>query len=107
VRIESIQVAILGTDVHHAVRHRWRGIDATAATEQHREHRPVSEALLMPTSGAFSNACASLSDSQFPTRTPMDLAPFTRAMPAASSGASSPLSAASTDSFRTAVIRTL
>ena len=37
----------------------------------------------------------------------MDLAPFTRAMPAASSGASSPLSAASTASFRTAVIRTL
>jgi hypothetical protein len=42
-----------------------------------------------------------------PSCTPFDLAPFTRAIPAASSGASSPLSAASTASFRTAVIRTL
>ena len=40
-------------------------------------------------------------------RTPRDFAPFTRVMPAASSGASSPLSAASTASFRTAVMRTL
>ena len=41
------------------------------------------------------------------TRTPVDLAPLTRVMPAASSGASNPLSAASTANFRTAVIRTL
>jgi hypothetical protein len=41
------------------------------------------------------------------TMTPLDLAPFTRVMPAANSGASSSLSAASTASFRTAVIRTL
>ena len=58
-------------------------------------------------SGAFRSAWACFSDSQFPVRTPIDLALFTRAMPAASSGASSPLSAASTASFRTAVIRTL
>src|SRR5450755_2922060 len=45
--------------------------------------------------------------SQLPTRTPLEAAPLTRVMPAASSGASSPLSAASTASFRTAVIRTL
>src|ERR1017187_4130207 len=58
-------------------------------------------------SGAFRRACACFRDSQFPVRTPIDLALFTRAMPAASSGASNPLSAASTASFRTAVIRTL
>jgi hypothetical protein len=46
-------------------------------------------------------------ESQFPTRTPFDATPFTRAIPLASSGASKPLSAASTASFRTAVIRTL
>ena len=38
---------------------------------------------------------------------PLDATPFTRVMPLASSGASSPLSAASTASLRTAVIRTL
>jgi hypothetical protein len=58
-------------------------------------------------SGAFSSAWVCFSDSQFPVRTPSDLALFTRAMPAASSGARSPLSAASAASFRTAVIRTL
>jgi len=41
-------------------------------------------------SGAFRSACACFSDSQFPARTPMDLALFTRAMPAARSGASGP-----------------
>ena len=58
-------------------------------------------------SGVFNSACACWSDSQFPTRTPCDRTPLIRAIPAASSGASSPLSAASTASFRTAVIRTL
>jgi hypothetical protein len=47
------------------------------------------------------------SESQFPKRTPFDATPFTRVIPLASSGASSPLSAASTASFRIAVIRTL
>ena len=58
-------------------------------------------------SGAFRSDCACLSDSQFPPRTPMDLALFTRWMPAASSGASSPLSVASTASLRTADMRTM
>jgi hypothetical protein len=46
-------------------------------------------------SGAFRSACACFSDSQFPMRTPIDFALFTQAMPAANSGASSSLSAAS------------
>ena len=58
-------------------------------------------------SGALSRAWACRSESQLPTRTPFDLAPFTREMPAANPGASSPLSAASIASFRTAVMRTL
>jgi hypothetical protein len=52
-------------------------------------------------------ACACRSDSQFPARTPIDFALFTRAMPAASSGASSPLSVASTASLRMADMRTI
>jgi hypothetical protein len=44
---------------------------------------------------------------RLPRWTPLDATPFTRVIALASSGASSPLSAASTASFRTAVIRTL
>ncbi len=51
-------------------------------------------------SGALSSACACRSESQFPTRTPVDFTLFTRVIPAANSGASSPLSAASTASLR-------
>jgi hypothetical protein len=58
-------------------------------------------------SGAFSSACACLTQSQFPSRTPFAATPLMRVIPAASSGASNPLSAASTASLRTAVIRTL
>jgi len=58
-------------------------------------------------SGALRSAWACFSDSQFPARTPMDLALFTRWMPAANSGASSPLSVASTASFRMADILTM
>src|ERR1019366_8925590 len=58
-------------------------------------------------SGAFSSAWACLRESQFPARTPMDLALFTRWIPAASSGASRPLSVASTASFRIADMRTM
>jgi len=58
-------------------------------------------------SGVFSSVCACRTESQFPKRTPLDATPFTRVMPLASSGASSPLSAASAAGFRTAVIRTL
>ena len=68
-----------------------------------RSRRPFSVVM----SGVFRSACACFSDSQFPMRTPMDLALFTRWMPAASSGASSPLSAASTASLRTADMRTM
>jgi hypothetical protein len=59
------------------------------------------------TSGAFSSFRACWAESQFPSRTPLDATPFTRVIPLASSGASSPLSDASTASLRTAVIRTL
>jgi hypothetical protein len=58
-------------------------------------------------SGAFRSACACFSVSQFPARTPMDFALFTRWMPAANSGASSPLSVASTASLRMADMRTM
>jgi hypothetical protein len=50
-------------------------------------------------------ACACFRDNQFPTRMPVDLTLFTRAMPAASSSAISPLSAASAASLRIADIR--
>jgi len=58
-------------------------------------------------SGALSRVWAWRTVSQFPRRTPLDATPFTRVIPLANSGASNPLSAASTASFRTAVIRTL
>ena len=63
--------------------------------------------LVVVMSGAFRSAWACLSDSQFPPRTPMDFALFTRWMPAASSGASRPLSIASTASLRIADILTM
>ena len=63
--------------------------------------------LMVVEPGAFSSAWACFAVSQFPRRTPLDATPFTRVMPLARSGASSPLSAASTANFRTAVIRTL
>src|SRR5258707_9402397 len=55
-------------------------------------------------SGALKRACACRSDNQLPTRIPCVLALFTRLMPAASSGASIPLSAASAASLRMADI---
>ncbi len=68
-----------------------------------RSRRP----LVVEMSGAFRSAWACLMVSQFPTRTPLEATPFTRAMPAASSGARRELFDASTASFRTAVSRTL
>ena len=62
---------------------------------------------MVATSGALSSVCACRTESQFPRRTPFDATHFTRVTPLASSGASNPLSAASTASLRTAVIRTL
>jgi hypothetical protein len=58
-------------------------------------------------SGASRSACACISDSQFPARTPIDFALFTREIPAANSGANNPLSVASTASLRIADIRTM
>src|SRR5262249_43035349 len=43
-------------------------------------------------SGAFKSACACVTVSQLPSRTPFEATPFTRVIPFASSGASSPLS---------------
>src|ERR1035441_8737891 len=63
--------------------------------------------LVVVASGAFRSFCACWMDSQFPSLTPLDATPLTRVIPAANSGASNPLSAASTASLRTAVIRTL
>jgi hypothetical protein len=67
-----------------------------------RSRRP----LLVMASGVFRSACACLAVSQLPRRTPLEATPFTRVMPS-NSGASKPLSAASTANFRIAVIRTL
>ena len=58
-------------------------------------------------SGVFSSVWACFAVSQLPSRTPFEATPFTRVMPAAISGARSPLSAASTANFRTAVVLTL
>ena len=58
-------------------------------------------------SGALSREPACSRVSQFPALTPSRLAPFTLVIPAASSGASRPLSAASDASFRIAAKRTL
>jgi hypothetical protein len=55
--------------------------------------------------GAFRSACRAVS--LLPSRTPLDATPFSRVMALASSGDSRPLSAASTASFRSAVILTL
>ena len=55
-------------------------------------------------SGALNSACACRCESQLPVRMPCVFALFTRLMPAASSGASIPLSAASAASLRIADI---
>jgi len=101
--------------MHQRLSRCWMCLIVSAATSDRRSPQPNRTASIarsrspffVDTSGAFRSVCACRTDSQFPTLTPFDLAPFTRVMPAASSGASSPLSAASTASFRTAVIRTL
>src|SRR5271157_3265846 len=77
------------------------------ATQEDRQDRAVAEPLVVVASGVFSNVWACRTESQLPKRTPFDATPLTRVIPAANSGASNPLSAASTASLRTAVIRTL
>jgi hypothetical protein len=51
-------------------------------------------------SGAFRSAWDCFGDSQLPELTSIDVAPFTRAMSAASSGARGPLSVATTAGVR-------
>jgi len=56
--------------------------------------------LVVAMSGAFGGALACRRVGQSPARTPIDFARFTRAMPAAGSGASRPLSVGATASVR-------
>ena len=65
-----------------------------------RSRRPLTVVI----SGALRSVCACFSDSQLPMRMPTDFALLTRAIPAASSGVSSPISAASADNLRIADI---
>src|ERR1035437_1271453 len=101
--------------MHHRPSRCWTWGTVSAATSDRRSPQPRSTAriarsrrpLVAVASGAFNSVCACRTVSQFPKRTPLDATPFTRVIPLASSGASSPLSAASTARLRTAVIRTL
>jgi adenine-specific DNA-methyltransferase len=101
--------------MHHRPSRCWTWPTVSAATSDRRSPQPRSTAriarsrspLVVLASGVFSSVWACLTESQFPKRTPFDATPFTGVIPAANSGASSPLSAASTASLRTAVIRTL
>src|ERR1039458_2617902 len=101
--------------MHHRPSRCWMWFIVSAATSDRRNAQPRSTAmmarsrrpLVVVISGAFRSACACRRVSQFPARTPMDLALFTRWIPAASSGASRPLSVASTASLRMADMRTM
>jgi hypothetical protein len=75
-----------------------------AAAEKYGKNRPIAQALQRVVSGALRRACACRRDSQFPVRMPCVFALLTRLMPAANSGTSSPLSAASAASLRIADI---
>src|ERR1017187_9445920 len=87
----------------------------SAATSDRRKAQPRSTAMMarsrrpfsIVVSGALRSAWACFRESQLPARTPMNFALFTRWMPAANSGASSPLSVASTASLRMADMRTM
>src|ERR1022692_425021 len=84
--------------MHHRPSRCWMWLIVSAATSDRRKAQPRSTAmmarsrrpLVVVMSGAFRSACACFNDSQFPARTPMDLALFTRWMPAASSADSRP-----------------
>jgi hypothetical protein len=100
--------------MHHRLSRCCMCLSVSAATSDRRSPQPSSTASIarsrrpfLVASGAFRRAWACRRENQFPTWTPFDFAPFTREMPAASSGANKPLSAALTASFRTAEIRTL
>ena len=89
--------------------------NVSAATSDRRSPQPRSTARMarsrkprtVAASGALRRSCACRTESQFLMRMPTDLALFTRLMPAASSGASNPLSAASAASLRIADMRTM
>jgi hypothetical protein len=68
---------------------------AQAATEHQCQHRPVAAALRSLGVGSPQQSTALFRRQPVPERTPTRLAPFTRRMPAASSGQRSPVSAAS------------
>ena len=83
--------------MHQRLSRCWMCFNVSAATSDRRSPQPSSTAsiarsrspFLVVTSGASSNFWVCWTESQFPTRTPFDLAPFTRVIPAASSGAGS------------------
>ena len=77
------------------------------AAEQNGNDRSVALALEGFGSGDCHRSRASFGDNQFPSRIPSFLTPFTRRIPAASSGLRSPASAASYASRRTAANLTL
>ena len=101
--------------MHHRPSRCCMWLIVSAATSDRRSPQPSSTAimarsrspLVVVISGTLRSVCACFSDSQFPIRTPIDFALFTRWMPAANSGASSPLSVASTASLRIADMRTI
>lgn len=86
--------------MHYRLSRCWMWARVSAATSERRSPQPSGMASIarsrnpffVAISGAFRSAWACLSESQFPTRTPLDLAPLTREMPAASSSDSNPLS---------------
>ena len=81
--------------MHHRLSRCWMCLSVRTATSDRRRPQPRRTASiarsrspsLVVTSGGFSSFWACWTESQFPTRTPLDLAPLTRDMPAASSGA--------------------
>src|ERR1700733_7798802 len=73
-----------------------------AAAEKNRENCVICSPPTVAISGGLRSACRW--DRQFPTRVPVDLTLFTRLMPWANSGASSPLSAAPAATLRIADI---
>ena len=77
------------------------------AAEKDRYDGAIAQPLHRPGIWRADDRCAWLSESQLPARTPIDLLLSPRLMPAASAGASSPLSAASAASLRIADIRTM
>ena len=93
----------------------WICSTASSASSSRRNPQPINRQssarsrfpLLVARSGSASICSACPCVSQFPVRVPWRLAPLTRPMAAASSGANNWLSADSAASFRSALSRTL